>query len=294
MADDVEYYRLCREVFVKTPEMPLVYNMPVRWDCPYDCGLCTDHEQHSCLTLVEITDHCNLECPICYASSSPSRKGCRSLEHVTRMLDAVVRNEGRPDVVQISGGEPTLHPDFFKILDLAKQRPIQHLMVNTNGIRIAREDGFAERLAEYMPGFEVYLQFDSFEASVHHEMRGADLRSIRSQAIEKLNRLGVSTSLVVTLKKGANDGEIGKIIDWALEQPCVRGVVLQPVQAAGRHQQFNPAVDRLTLTEVRRRVRANERVQARGRDSSAMPSGFSGDGICAEAEWKSDSANRDD
>jgi uncharacterized radical SAM superfamily Fe-S cluster-containing enzyme len=107
MADDVEYYRRCREVFLKPPEMPRVYNTPVRWDCPYDCGLCTDHEQHSCLTLVEITDHCNLTCPICYASSSPMRTSYRPFERVERMLDTVVRNEGQPDVVQISGGEPT-------------------------------------------------------------------------------------------------------------------------------------------------------------------------------------------
>lgn len=117
VADDVEYYRRCREVFLKPPEMPTHYNTPVRWDCPYDCGLCSDHEQHSCLTLVEITDHCNLECPICYASSGPSRPEYRSLAHVERMLDRVVSNERQPDVVQISGGEPTLHPDFFPILD---------------------------------------------------------------------------------------------------------------------------------------------------------------------------------
>ncbi len=254
MADDVDYYRRCREVFLKPPEMPLHYNMPVRWDCPYDCGLCTDHEQHSCLTLIEITDNCNLQCPVCYASSGPSRSQHRPLAQVERMLDLVAGNEGRPDVVQISGGEPTLHPDFFPILDLAKQRPIQHLMVNTNGIRIAREEGFAERLAAYMPGFEVYLQFDSFQPGSLQELRGADLTSIRMQAIEKLNRLGVSTSLVVTLKRGLNDGEIGRIIDWGLAQPCVRGVVLQPVQAAGRCENFNPACDRLTLTEVRRKI----------------------------------------
>jgi len=254
IADDVDYYRRCREVFLKPPEMPTHYNTPVRWGCPYDCGLCTDHEQHSCLTLVEITDHCNLQCPICYADSGPSRPVYRSLEHVERMLDAVVRNEGQPDVVQISGGEPTLHPDLFRILDLAKERPIRHLMLNTNGIRIAREDGFADRLADYMPGFELYLQFDSFEAVALMDLRGADLRAVRVQAIDKLNRLGVSTSLVVTLKRGLNDNEIGRIIDWAVEQPCVRGVVLQPVQAAGRYEKFNPALDRLTLTEVRRKI----------------------------------------
>ena len=135
IADDVDYYRRCREVFIKAPEMPERFNTPVKWGCPYDCGLCADHQQHSCLTLVEITDHCNLECPVCYAASGPSRPECRTLEEIERMLDAVVRNEGRPDVVQISGGEPTLHPDFFTVLDLAKARPIKHLMVNTNGIR---------------------------------------------------------------------------------------------------------------------------------------------------------------
>jgi 7,8-dihydro-6-hydroxymethylpterin dimethyltransferase len=254
MADDIDYYRRCREVFLKPPEMPQRYNTPVRWECPYDCGLCTDHEQHSCLTLIEITDHCNLECPICYASSGPSRPQYRTLEQIAAMLDAVVHNEGRPDVVQISGGEPTLHPDFFRVLDMAKERPIQHLMLNTNGIRIARGEGFAERLAEYMPGFEVYLQFDSFEAAALMDLRGADLRTVRAQAVEKLNRLGISTSLVITVKKGVNDGEMGRIIDWAVQQPCVRGVVLQPVQAAGRHQNFDPARDRLTLTEVRRKI----------------------------------------
>jgi uncharacterized radical SAM superfamily Fe-S cluster-containing enzyme len=254
IADDVDYYRRCREVFIKAPEMPTRYNMPVRWDCPYDCGLCTDHEQHSCLTLVEITDHCNLRCPICYASSGPARPLYRPIEQVERMLDAVVRNEGRPDVVQISGGEPTLHPDFFRILDAAKQRPIQHLMVNTNGIRIARDSDFAQRLAAYMPGFEIYLQFDSFQAHALKQLRGADLTSVRRQAVERLNELGVSTSLVVTLKRGLNDGEIGRIVDWAVEQPAVRGVVLQPVQAAGRVEEFDPATDRLTLTEVRRKI----------------------------------------
>jgi uncharacterized radical SAM superfamily Fe-S cluster-containing enzyme len=253
VADDVDYYRRCREVFIKTPEMPLVYNTPVKWGCPYDCGLCTDHEQHSCLTLVELTDSCNLRCPVCYAGSGPERTEHRPLALIEKMLDAVVRNEGQPDVVQLSGGEPTLHPEFFKIVELAKGRPIRHLMVNTNGLRIAQDEEFVKRLAG-IEDFEVYLQFDSFEREALLDLRGGDLRGVREKALERLNKYEVNTTLVATLRKGLNDGEIGKVIDFALTQPCVRGVTLQPIQDAGRLEKFNPATDRLTLTEVRRKI----------------------------------------
>jgi hypothetical protein len=254
IADDVDYYKRCREVFIKPPEMPDVYNTPVKWGCPYDCGLCSDHEQHSCLSLIEINDHCNLDCPICYAESGTARQRYRSMAEISKMVAAVVRNEGHPDVVQISGGEPTLHPDFFAVLDLCKTQPIRHLMVNTNGIRIAQDREFVRRLSTYMPDFEIYLQFDSFEKDTLVELRGADLRRIRTQALENLNEFGISTTLVVTLKKGLNDTEIGKILDFALQQPCVRGVTFQPIQAAGRLEGFDPAKDRLTLTQVRRGI----------------------------------------
>lgn len=253
ISTDIEYYKKCRE-FLKPAEMPHVFNTPIKYGCPYDCGLCPDHEQHSCLTLVEVTERCNLECPICYAGSSPHAGTWRSLEHIEQMLDAVVRNEKEPDIVQISGGEPTIHPQFFEILDLAKSKPIRHLMVNTNGLKIANDRAFVKRLAEYMPGFELYLQFDSFEEAALLELRGVDLRSVRERAIEHLNEFNISTTLVVTLKKGLNDGEIGRIIDYALKQRAVRGVTFQPIQAAGRLDDFNPATDRLTLSEVRRGI----------------------------------------
>jgi hypothetical protein len=254
LADDVDYYRRCREVFIKKPEMPLVYNTPVKWGCPYDCGLCTDHEQHSCVSLVEVTDSCNLRCPVCYAASGPERVEHRPLALIEKMLDAVVRNEGSPDVVQISGGEPTLHPEFFKIIAMAKARPIRHLMVNTNGVLIAQDEEFVKRLAGEMPDVEIYLQFDSFEQHALIDLRGADLRMVREKALERLNRYALSTTLVMTLRKGLNDGEIGKVIDYALTQPSVRGVTLQPIQDAGRLEKFDMAKDRLTLTEVRRRI----------------------------------------
>jgi uncharacterized radical SAM superfamily Fe-S cluster-containing enzyme len=178
----------------------------------------------------------------------------KTLAEVEKLLDITVKSEGTPDVVQISGGEPTIHPQFFEILDAAKRRPIRHLMVNTNGLRIAKELAFAKRLKDYSPGFEIYLQFDSLELEPLMALRGTDLRAVRRQALDHLNEFNISTTLVVTLKKGLNDGEIGKIIDFALKEPSVRGVTFQPIQDAGRNEDFNPATDRLTLTEVRRGI----------------------------------------
>ncbi len=254
IADDIAYYRAAREVYLKRPEMPLHFNTPMRYGCPYDCGLCPDHMQHSCLTLIEVTDACNLKCPVCYANSGPDRQTYKTMDEIRAMLDVTCRNEGEPDVVQISGGEPTLHPNFFDILDEARKRPIRHLMVNTNGVRIANSPAFAKRLAEYLPGFELYLQWDALDDDVLRELRGAPLRQTRLEALAALNKHGISTTLVVTLKKGLNDHLIGETIEFALKQPCVRGVTFQPIQHAGRTEDFDPATDRLTLTEVRRRI----------------------------------------
>jgi uncharacterized radical SAM superfamily Fe-S cluster-containing enzyme len=261
IADDIEYYKQSLE-FIKPGDMPLKFNTPIDRSCPYDCGLCPDHEQHSCLTLIEVTDRCNLSCPICYADSgaeeisqnSQQSRRHRTLAEIEFMIDAVVANEGEPQIVQLSGGEPTIHPDFFEIIDITKRKPIKHLMINTNGVRIAKDKEFCQRLSEYMPGIEIYLQFDSFEAEALKELRGADLRNIREQAIANLNEYNISTTLVVTVKKGLNDHEIGKIIEYALQQKSVRGVTFQPIQAAGRLEGFNPQKDRYTLTEVRRSI----------------------------------------
>lgn len=253
ISTDVDYYKKSRE-FLKPGDMPKKFGMPVKHGCPYDCGLCSDHEQHSCVTVVELTDRCNLTCPTCYAESSPKHGSHRTLAEINHMLDIVVASEGEPDVVQLSGGEPTIHPEFFAVLDLAKQKPIRHLMVNTNGLRIARDKEFVRRLATYMPRLEIYLQFDSFEEHALRSLRGEDLRDVRRQALAHLNEFGISTTLVVTLQQGLNTHEIGKIIDFALTQRCVRGVTFQPTQAAGRLEGFDTAKDRITLGEVRQSI----------------------------------------
>src|SRR5262249_11630887 len=135
LSSDAEYY-LSQGQYNKPGTLPRHFQRRVEQGCPLDCGLCTDHEQHTCLALVEITEACNLRCPTCFADSDVGRM--IPLAEVERMLDVVVENEGYADVVQISGGEPTIHPQLFEILAMAKQKRIRALMLNTNGVRIAR------------------------------------------------------------------------------------------------------------------------------------------------------------
>ena len=254
LSNDIPYYKKCKD-FLNEAQLPHKFGSEIRKGCPYDCGLCEDHEQHSCLTLIEITNKCNLNCPICFAKSSDSEKEIfRSLEEIEFMLDKVVEAEGQPDIIQLSGGEPTIHPQFFEILDLAKKKPIRHLMINTNGIRIAQEKDFVERLAKYKPSFEIYLQFDSLRPDALKELRGLDLTDIRKKAIENLNEVNLSTTLVVTVKKGCNDDELGEIINFALKQRAVRGVTFQPVQIAGRLEGFDSETNRITLSEIRKDI----------------------------------------
>lgn len=257
ISTDVAYYKACLD-WIKPSDRPLAPQTRIDLGCPYDCGLCPDHEQHSCLALIEINDHCNLTCPVCFAGSSPAQDGTKTLAEIDSMLNALVASEGEPDLVQISGGEPTLHPQILEILALAKTKPIRHLMLNTNGIRIARDPAFVAELAKLKPGFEVYLQFDSLNPAAHKALRGADLTRIRQQALENLDAAGISTTLVATIKKGVNDSEAGALIQHALTHSCVRGITFQPIQDAGRNENFDPNTDRTLLSDIRRSIIAAE------------------------------------
>ncbi len=253
VSTEARYWKRCRD-FLKPGDVPLKFHTRIDRGCPYDCGLCPDHEQHSCLAIIEVNEHCNLTCPTCFASSSPALPGARSLAEVERMLDLLVESEGQPDLLQISGGEPTLHPEILEIIHAARRRPIRHVMLNTNGIRIANDPEFVAALAEMKRAFEIYLQFDALSEGALKTIRGADLRRVRERALEALERAGISTTLVCVIRKGVNDGEIGDVLRYAQRRSCVRGVTFQPVQDAGRNEGFDPAENRIVLSEIRRAI----------------------------------------
>ena len=253
ISDDVDYWRQ-QKLWIKPGDRPLTVQTRTEAGCPFDCGLCPDHEQHSCLAIVEINEACNLACPVCFANATDIHGSHRPLAEIERMLDVLVESEGEPDLVQLSGGEPTIHPDFFAILDAVKRRPVRHVMINTNGVRIAQDPQFVQRLASYAPRLEVYLQFDSLNDDALMDLRGAKLSRIRQQALAALEAVGLSTILVAVVKRGVNDHEVADIVRHALEWSCVRGVTFQPVQDAGRNEHFDANENRVLLTQIRREV----------------------------------------
>jgi uncharacterized radical SAM superfamily Fe-S cluster-containing enzyme len=265
LSSDAAYY-LSQAQYNKPGTLPRHFQTKVEQGCPLDCGLCTDHEQHTCLALIEITEACNLRCPTCFADSDIGRYS--PLDEVERMLDTVVANEGYADVVQISGGEPTIHPQILDILALAKQKRIKALMINTNGVRIAKDEDFVRSLAEFKGNFEVYLQFDGFRQSTYETIRGVDLREVKTQAIANLTKYEIPINLTATIQRGVNEDEIGQIVKFGVEQKMVRGVTFQPVTNVGRHEDFDP-LDRTTVPDVIAAV--DEQTEGMFRKSDFVP-----------------------
>ena len=207
-------------------------------------------ENHSCNMLIEITQSCNLTCPTCYAGSSPENKTFMSIEQFEKTIDGLLEmGKGEADLIQLSGGEPTIHPDFFDIVQMAVDKGIKQVYINTNGLLLAKKD-FADRLAKHGPKVSVYLQFDGFKSSTYEQLRGRDLTDIKKRALDNCERLGINTVPIMTLTRGINDDEVGQFLEFARSQVrSVRKVMIQPAMYSGRYD--NPLLDdRLTLADV--------------------------------------------
>ncbi|MFV2062822.1 MAG: radical SAM protein [Chloroflexota bacterium] len=215
--------------------------------CPLDCGLCPEHRQHTCLALIEVNTACNLDCPVCFANAGSGFN--LSLSQVESMLDRFVELEGKPEVVQFSGGEPTIHPELLQMIDAAKQRDIGYVMVNTNGLRIAADDEWLAQLAERDP--LISLQFDGLTDETYRTIRGEPLLEIKMRALERLEQAGLHTILVAAVERGVNEHEVGPIVEFGLRHGAVRGVMFQPVTHTGRHPDHDPMA-RMTVPDVLR------------------------------------------
>ena len=249
------YQRIAR--YNRPGIIPQEFATQVQRGCPYDCGFCTEHLQHACLAVIEVTNACNLDCPLCCADAGTHlAQDGYYLTHkqVEFMLDRLVAYEGKPEVLQFSGGEPTLHPELFDFIALARQKGIQYVMVNTNGLRIAHDEGFVEKLAQAKP--HVYLQFDGFEERTYQILRGRpDLAQVKLRALERLTEAGVRVVLVAVIERGVNEHEVGRIVEFGLQHPAVFGVTFHCAIHAQRYPEFDP-MQRMTVPDVVKGIEA--------------------------------------
>jgi len=203
-----------------------------------------------CALILEITQACNLKCPTCFADAQGH--DFMTADTARRRLDTFFQKQPRLDILMLSGGEPTIHPRFAEILDLALSYPVDRVVVNTNGLRLAQSAALVETLAAHKERVELYFSFSSFRASGHEHFYGRDLRREKTDALEKASAAGLFTTLVPTVERGVNDDEIGDLYRFGLSLGTVTGLTFQPVMDTGRYKHGYSASDRLTLTDVLR------------------------------------------
>ncbi|MCX2933055.1 radical SAM protein [Mycobacterium sp. CVI_P3] len=234
-------------------------------------GLPEMQTQHTCILLEDIAEICNLRCPTCFTDSSPDLRNVVPVADVLANVDQrLARENGRLDVLMLSGGEPTLHPALPELITELVARPITRILVNSNGIRIATDDALLELLAEHRHRVEVYLQYDGLSDAAHRHHRGGDLRAVKQAALQRLSQHEIFTTLVMTTALGVNDSEIGDMVRLALDTPYVGGISIQPQFGSGRSGRID-ALDRLTHTGVLKRLGPQTDGLVTWRDLTALP-----------------------
>ncbi len=231
------------------PQYPSHPCTEVRQGCPFDCGLCPEHAQNTCCCLLEVTQRCNMHCPVCYANTGNENTADPSLSHIETSLDVLLQHAGAVNV-QISGGEPTVRQDLEQIIALVKRKGFNFVQLNTNGLRLGEEVGYAQKLKKAGLNL-VYLQWDDVDDKTYVTLRGKACLHIKEKALEHCLEAGLAVVLVATIVKDINHTALGRIVQKALAcGPLVRGVHLQPVSSFGRVPWAGGEAPRITLPEI--------------------------------------------
>ena len=267
VSEDAAYYARAYQ-FARAGTQPLHYRAEVEHGCPTDCGTCGDHEQHTCLPIIEVTDHCNLECPICIVDNQYSTH--MAPDAFDRLLDVLIEAEGQCESVALSGGEPTSHPEILELLRRAGARPeIGRVVLITNGVRLGRDRRFAEAIAA--TGCYVGLQLDGFDDEVHRAIRGRDLQAEKDAALAALRELQIPTQLIFVATQGVNDHQIGRAVELLIAEDHILSLNFQPAAYTGQGggQFAHDPMDRLTIPGVIQR--AEQQTDGRVKASDFFP-----------------------
>ncbi len=247
VSEDADYYARAFS-YSKPGSIPHHFSTAIKAGCPTDCGLCPAHQQHTCLPIVEITDFCNLECPVCIVNNQYSNH--MSQEDFQGIIDLLLKAEGSLETITLSGGEPTSHPLFWEFVELATRPEIGRVSVVTNGIRIANSTEFCEQLKKH--NVYVILQWDGFDDDVQTTIRGVPLMETKWKAMENLAAFQIATQIAFVPARGVNENQLGDAVRLLMEREHVISLLIQPLANTGRGGGVFPVdpMDRLTIPGV--------------------------------------------
>ncbi|MEW6363903.1 MAG: radical SAM protein [Acidobacteriota bacterium] len=251
--------------YVKPGTRPLARAFDGCTACPGSCGLCPDHQQHTCVPIVEITGSCNLHCPICLVSGRVGKE--LTVEEVRSVLDHLIRYEGKINMLTLSGGEPTVHPELTGILDLCRRPEIGLVSVSTNGIALDRDPDLIRKIRDR--DAVISLQFDGFAEEVYGSLRGrGDLAALKQRVVERILDAGARLSLTVTLGRGVNEAELPRILDLFFATDLVLSLMLQPLSYGAS---CDDPLNVLTIPDVVRLVAQASRGRLTRDDFTPLP-----------------------
>jgi 7,8-dihydro-6-hydroxymethylpterin dimethyltransferase len=230
IAEEVAWYldRTATTVRGKPARIP---GREVRAGCPKDCGPCTFHANACHLPVLSVTNACNLDCPICFTYNRPDRKYFMGREELRSLLDQLIARAGPFDLMNITGGEPTLHPQIVDLLSECRRPEIGRVTMNSNGLRLATDEDLCRTLADL--GVYVVLSFDTFQRDRALTIHGRDVVDLKLRALDNLQRFGIGTTLLNVMIRGVNEDEIGAVIRLAETHPVVRSVTIQTMTFTG-------------------------------------------------------------
>ena len=228
---------------------PSIIKKQVEHGCPFDCGPCTSHGQKVRLPVVTITSACNLDCPICYVHNKNDDAFHMPLEDFQLILDHLRTDHGGElDIINLTGGEPTMHPRLFEMLAMAKAAGIHRVTVCSNGIRLAKDEAYVEQLAAL--GARIALSFDTFDPHADKVLQGANMLATKLRCMELCEKHGVDVTLIPVMTRGVNEHEVGEILEFALRRSNVRHVEVHTMTFTGQSGATFQRSGRISMYEV--------------------------------------------
>ncbi len=205
---------------------------PAKQGCPFDCGPCSKHEQQALLPIVPITSACNLDCPICYTHNRNSDAYHMSEPQLRAVLGHIRRTDPAQRIINLTGGEPTQHPDFERLVALCVEEKINRVTISTHGLRFLKDESLLERLAQLKA--RIVLSFDSFSPDTNVDMLGGNFFQAKMRVLALLEKYRIDTTLLPVLARGSNDHEVGAFVRLALEKDFIRSVELHTMTFTGQ------------------------------------------------------------